>query len=441
MRKIRTKKVSILIVSALLGMTLLAGCGDKAASTNKRDEYSEMYYESTTAADYKNGLTYDGDYDAAYEAAYGSDDVDYEPAYDEAADYEENYDEPGDKGGSTGTDKEQSTNKIDTEKLVYRCNLQIQTLEYDKTVSDFKTFLKDCNGFLEAENSYINNKSYYNEEKLHTYTATVRIPSDKYEEFVSKSDGLGEIISKTQNVTNMSQEYSDLSVQLDVLAAERASYVEMLKQAKDLDDMDNILIITDKITDIDIQVAQIKTRLNGIDNDVAYSYVDVSIKEVKEYVTDPEPEDTFATRFTREVKGAWKKFFYGLQNFAIWFVSSLPTLIILFLIGFGAWKLIIKRIIKKAKANKKAREEKRAANPYRPGYPYPAYPVQAPVANAPAAPANAQPAAANPANAKPAADKTDEAKADDKAEAKAEDAKKDEVKPEEKKDDKKNNKK
>jgi hypothetical protein len=229
----------------------------------------------------------------------------------------------------------------------------------------------------------------------------------------------------------MSQEYSDLSVQLDVLAAERASYVEMLKQAKDLDDMDNILIITDKITDIDIQVAQIKTRLNGIDNDVAYSYVDVSIKEVKEYVTDPEPEDTFATRFTREVKGAWKKFFYGLQNFAIWFVSSLPTLIILFLIGFGAWKLIIKRIIKKAKANKKAREEKRAANPYRPGYPYPAYPVQAPVANAPAAPANAQ----------PAADKTDEAKADDKAEAKAEDAKKDEVKPEEKKDDKKNNKK
>ncbi len=396
MKKFKKGKISLTIITVLMGIALMTGCGASGTADNAKRNRA------------KQDVTFDTDMESAYFASgdYSGEDYDYyetteaaayeediEAAYDEAVS-----DEAESKSSGKGTEKEQSTNKIDIEKLVYRCNISIETLNYNSTITDFKSFIKECGGFLESENATLNGGyDYYNKDasKLHTYTATVRVPSDKYEEFVNKTDGLGEITGKNQNVTNVSQEYSDLSVELDVLAAERASYVEMLKQAKDLDDMDNIILITDKITDIDIQVNQIKTRLNTIDNDVAYSYVNVTIREVKEYVD--EPDDTFGQRFMKEVKAAWKSFFFGFQNFIIWLVSNIPGLIVIFLIGFGVWKLIIKKIIKKAKANKAEREKRRKEMQQYGPRPYPmAYPVNpaaVPVATAPAntavgAPAN-----------------------------------------------------
>ena len=356
MVKKNLKKIrNIAIISALV-MSVLTGCGSSSNKSSTRNDYKNgLTYEQETNADRAGGY-YDG-YGESYatEADYG--DVDYfDETYEESeyAAMTDNVSTDVNGGGNAGTEKKQTDNKLNLDKLIYRCNISVQTLAFESDVAEFKAAIKEYGAFIENENTYMSGGDYYYDRntKLRTYTATIRVPSDKYEDFINKSGGIGELVNMSQNVENLSQEYSDLSVQLEVLAAERSSYVEMLKEAKSLSDMDNIILITDKITSIDIQVNQIKTRLNNIDNDVAYSYVDMSIREVKEY--EKEPDESFGSRFVREVKTGWRNFLYGCQNFLIWFVAHLPGILLFLGIVFGIWKLIL-HIIKKIKAKRAAK--------------------------------------------------------------------------------------
>ena len=356
MVKKNLKKIrNIAIISALV-MSVLTGCGSSSNKSSTRNDYKNgLTYEQQTNADMAAGY-YDG-YGESYATEANYDDVDYfDEAYEESeyAAMTDDVSTDVNGGGNAGTEKKQTDNKLNLDKLIYRCNISVQTLAFESDVAEFKAAIKEYGAFIENENTYMSGGDYYYDRntKLRTYTATIRVPSDKYEDFINKSGGIGELVNMSQNVENLSQEYSDLSVQLEVLAAERSSYVEMLKEAKSLSDMDNIILITDKITSIDIQVNQIKTRLNNIDNDVAYSYVDMSIREVKEY--EKEPDESFGSRFVREVKTGWRNFLYGCQNFLIWFVAHLPGILLFLGIVFGIWKLIL-HIIKKIKAKRAAK--------------------------------------------------------------------------------------
>ena len=235
------------------------------------------------------------------------------------------------------------------EKLIYRCNISLETLRFNDTVNEFQKLITKYDGFIESENTYIDGSVSYGSSGLGVYTATVRVPSSKYKDFVNETGGIGTLTNKSQNVTNVSQEYSDLSVEMEVLEAQKQDYMEMLKEAKKLEDMDNVILISDKIASVSTRINQIKTRLNTIDNDVAYSYVDINIREVKEIVEHT--EETFGTRFTKEVKQGWYDFGYGFQNFIIWIVANIWGLLIFFGIIFLII-FIIRKIIKKAKKRK-----------------------------------------------------------------------------------------
>lgn len=355
----------------------LTACGSSASTDS--GARSSVQKAASNSAGYmdKNDL-------AGADTAYA--DVEYEAAADEPV-----YEESDESVEGDVSDKENKTNKLDTEKLIYRCNISLETLRFDDTVSEFQKIITKYNGFIESENTYINSTGYYESSGLGVYVATVRVPSDKYKDFVNETGGIGTLINRSQNVTNVSQEYSDLSVELEVLEAQKADYLEMLKEAKKLEDMDNVILISDKISSVSTQINQIKTRLNSIDNDVAYSYVDVNIKEVKEIVEHS--EDSFGTRFMKEVKQGWYDFFFGLQNFIIWIVANIWGLLIFF--GIIALIIfIIKKIIKKSRKKK----EERMARMY-PGY------VPQTQTNAPAAKPQPQ------ANTKPQADEKPQADA------------------------------
>ena len=339
------KKLFKGIVAASICLALTA-CGSSSSDTAL--SATPVQKSASNSAGYVDSY----DYAAATEAAV-YEDAEYEAvAADEAA--------VDDSSDVNSADKENKTNKIDTEKLIYRCNISLETLRFDDTVGEFQKIITKYNGFIENENTYINSTGAYGSDGLGVYTATVRVPADKYKDFVNETGGIGTLINRSQNVTNVSQEYSDLSVELEVLEAQKDDYLEMLKEAKKLEDMDNVIRISDKIASVSTQINQIKTRLNSIDNDVAYSYVDVNIKEVKEIIEHS--EDSFGTRFMKEVKQGWYDFFFGLQNFIIWIVANIWGL----LIFFGIIALIIFIIKKMIKKSRKKKEE-RMARMY-PGY-------------------------------------------------------------------------
>ena len=383
------KKIQIAGLSAAMLLSLNA-CGNDKSESGK--EFSqETYYEATTeAANWNEG---------AYAEYYDEEEY-YEGDYtNEMKSSSATRDLAGGSGSSEGSLKEGSTSelsKINTEKLVYRCSLSFDTLNYNESLSKLKNLIHAYGGFVEYED--VNTNSYgRNGKACYNYNATVRIPSSSYEDFVNGTSEIGDLKTKNQNVENLSQEYGDISAELEVLETKRANYLEMMKEAKKLEDMENLLLIDDRITDVEIQINRIKTRLNRIDNDVAYSYVTVSICEVEKY-EEPAAE-SFGERLSRGFANGWENFTEGVKDFMVDVSENFPKIIITIIIILLAWFLLIRKFlrfvgvpsIKQMKANRKAKKEMQAQAAQNPVFQpqpvqdqaVPAQPVQVPTAQQP----------------------------------------------------------
>lgn len=322
------KRIYTLFLAIVLCITLTACSSSKNASSEYDYSDSEATAEDDGYADYP-----------AEEAEAPAD----EPAAEEASD----------TGMGDVSEKEKKTNRLNVEKLIYKCTINIETKEFEDTLKELQKIITKYDGFIEQESTYMNGEDTFDGIGLGEYVATIRVPSDKYKDFINETGGIGKMISRSQNVTNVSQEYSDLSVELEVLETQKDNYLEMLKEAKKLSDMDNIIKLSDKIASVSTDINKIKTRLNAIDNDVDYSYVDINIDEVRELVEYT--DESFGTRFMTEVKQGWYDFGYGFQNFLIWLVAHIWGILLFVGIHVG----IIIFIVKMAKRGNKKRRAQR----------------------------------------------------------------------------------
>lgn len=213
---------------------------------------------------------------------------------------------------------------IDKEMLIYRCEVSIDTLNYNSSVTSFKRVLQDLGGFVEQEN-YSDGAGYYDyivdeSQKQQRYTATVRVPSAKYDTLINSLSDFGDVRSKESSVENVRQEYKDAGVRMEILQAKEKAYVKMLEKSSNTQEM---LQIESYLTEVQVQIEQLKSRMMTIEADVAYSYLNISINEVSRYKDKPKINDTFLKRLRNTLVET-------VQNFAEFLEWLLFLLIHLF---------------------------------------------------------------------------------------------------------------
>lgn len=335
------------IFTFALCAVLLTGC---AKSSDTAYFSAEQSYRGNT-----NG--YDGGYYAETTAAAAES---YE-SYD-SYDYDVKETEEPMSPKASGSDDEATlaADSIQMEMLVYSCYMTVDTLEFDASLNSFKNTLETYGGFVESENFSDGGSDarwyYENEQKWKSYGATVRIPSKNYEAFCNSAGSLGDLRSKTSNVENLSQEYRDLSTSLEIYEAKEKRYIALLA---DITEDEYAVEIERELTDIQIKIANIKTRMNQIGTDVAYSYVYFTLNEVKEYVSEPVKTDTFFDRLSYTLSDACDTFLDFLEGLLFLLIYVFPYLILIGIILF-AIILIIKKI-RKRKDGKNVPAEKNAA--------------------------------------------------------------------------------
>lgn len=343
MKKMKNNKAKVLAVF-LVCSAILTSCGAsyKSSSPSMTANSKGIFQNGFAATDSAAGESYNYDsYDDGgyYEESAASDSVIY-------ADEAEN------------KQKGVSGENINREMLVYSCSMDVDVLDFDGASKDFKVKLEQYQGFVESENlsdgsSY--SRYYFSDaEKWHKYTATVRVPSRVYDDFCNAVSELGDLRSKNASVENVSQEYSDLSTTLEIYEKKEDRYLEMLANAKD---EVNAVAIEDKLTDIQVEIAHIKTRMNQIKTDVAYSYVYITINEVKEYQEEPVRTDTFGQRLVNTLKDAGSGFLGFLEDLLFFLIYAVPYLV---LIGLGVFVFIkIVRVLVNASRKRKEKKEQK----------------------------------------------------------------------------------
>ena len=337
-RILMTAAAAMLAVSLLLG-----GCGSRKADSPAYDGYEESYEDGGAG----NGANYNNT-EAAYDEASEEDyDVAAEEAYaaDEAAGAEEK--------SATESRKEdgQSTDPGQEQKLVYTCNLTIETLEFQETSDAVRKSIAKYDGIIENENTSDSDRYWYRDGNRQQATKetymTIRIPSEHYEEFLTDLEGTGGKITQiSKSVENITKSYNDQSVLIESLEKQEKRLLAMMDKAETIEDM---IAVEARLTEVQTQLNQARTQLSYMDSQVSYSTIYLYIDEVADYSSHE--EQSFGEEILEAIGDSWKSFCSALKDLLILFIYMLPFLLLLALIIYVLVRLI-RWLLKKRKDKK-----------------------------------------------------------------------------------------
>ena len=318
----------IIAALAMAGVCLLSSCGDSAKMSNA--------FKSDTAQNVN------GDYSA-----------DYYESPEEAAAEAESSDNSGDTAEPMSY-KQSDVKAINPQMLVYSCDMSIDVLEFEQALDRFHGLIDKYKGFIESETYSDGGSSsqwkYTDDKKWKTLNAVIRIPSADYDAFCSDAEEIGDMRRKNASVQNLTTEYSDLKTTLSIYEAKEKRYLDLLK---DITDEKEAISVESELTNIQIEIAKLKTRMNNIENDVAYSYINLTLNEVREYTAEPivEKTDTFGQRLKNTVTRTWNGFLGFLERLLFFIIEIFPYLVVFGIIIFIVIKL--KKLFSKSHAKKK----------------------------------------------------------------------------------------
>ena len=254
-----------------------------------------------------------------------------------------------DGAGTPGT--EGQTESDTEQKLVYSANLSLQTLSYEETAKGIRDLVKKYKGIIESESESDSNWNWYrssdSDPKMTLYL-TIRIPTEHYEDFLAGLEGSGRVVSRNVWVDNITRSYYDQKAVLKGLELQEERLLSMMEKAETIEDM---IAVEARLTEVQTQLNQARTKLSGMDFDVAYSTVNLSLEEVTRYVPQ-ETSSSFLDRLKETCIDAGYTFLGALQSLLFAFIYLLPyaaALLILF--------LIVRFLYRRAKARRQKKNQ------------------------------------------------------------------------------------
>ncbi len=241
--------------------------------------------------------------------------------------------------GGSEIGKSPEGGKIDTErKIIKTVNINAQTKEFDKTVENINNLCTSLGGYIES--SSVSGNSYGSGRNSRHASYTLRIPSEKLDQFTGDMENSVNITSITSNIQEITDAYYDAVARLQVLESQRASLQKMYESFDEYSDINDMMVVQDKLYDVIEEIESYKARINAYDSKVAYSTVTINLHEVVEYTAVDPDGPTFGERIWDAFKTSWKNFWDFCQDFAVVFIRAIPTLLLLGSIAFAIFMII-----------------------------------------------------------------------------------------------------
>lgn len=212
----------------------------------------------------------------------------------------------------------------DGRKIVLNATLSLEALDFDLVCAALEQAAADAGGY--ASYSSVEGGSD-NSRRYASYT--FRIPADRYEEFLTAAGDAGNLISRSESAEDITAQYVDTEARISALETQRDSLMEMLEQAQDVE---TLLAIRTELSDVQYQLESYEAQKRAYDDLVAYSTVDVTVREVVRETSDPE---SFGARLASKFADGWFDFGNGLMDLAVGVVYLLPWILVLCAVGAG----------------------------------------------------------------------------------------------------------
>ena len=301
------KAARTLGLAAVLGAgLLLGGCG--GASTAGSGERAEAVVEETASA---RAMAVPAMAPAAEEMTDG-------------AEYGLEYEQADDGGGmASGAEMESGTGDL-SRKLIRDVTLEVETREFDSLLAQISERVSELGGYIES--SQVSGVSLNARGGARDRDASLkaRIPADKLDSFLESVETEANVVSRQENVTDITLTYSDVESRKKSLEIEQERLWELLEQA---DSMDAVVALEARLSEVRYELESMTSKLRLYDNQVAYSTVDLYIWEVGELT--PQEEEGIGARIQRGFSDSVKMLTEGGVDLMVWILSNSPVLLVL----------------------------------------------------------------------------------------------------------------
>lgn len=228
-------------------------------------------------------------------------------------------------------------------KLIRTVNLNVETTEFDDLLASITQFVDASGGYIEQ--SDLSGRSISGGSGRRYASVTARVPSNRVDAFLSQMNEKSNVTYRSENVQDVTLQYTDIESRKKSLTIEQERLWELLEKA---DSLDAVIALEERLSEIRYELERFESQLRTYDNQVDYSTVYISIDEVA--VFTPTEPDSVMTRiqkgFTRNLKSVGN----GFVDFFVWFVSSLPTLLV-WAVLIAVIALIVRAVIKRIRKN------------------------------------------------------------------------------------------
>lgn len=235
-------------------------------------------------------------------------------------------------------------------KLIRNVRLEMETKTFDLMMAQIEESVEARDGYIENMDTY-NGSAYYGGHNSRSANMTIRIPADKLDAFMQEVSTIGNVISRSEDVNDVTLTYVDTQSRRDMLRLEQERLMAILAEANQVED---IIAIEERLSEVRYQLESMESQLRALDNQVDYATVRLTVSEVRELTAVA--EKTVGERIKEGFAGTLHDIADDAQDLYISFVVNLPYLI-MWAVGIGiVILLIVARKRRKAKKNKKVEE-------------------------------------------------------------------------------------
>jgi hypothetical protein len=155
-----------------------------------------------------------------------------------------------------------------------RVDMRIEAGTFGQSAASLRTLAEDLGGYLAGGETHLEE---IDDVKYTVGWYTLRVPEERFEEALSRVEGMGERLALTVSSQDVTEEYVDLEGRLRYWRNQEAFYTRLLDEAETIDDL---VRIQSQMQEVLLNIEQIEGRLRYLDSRTSFSTLTVGLTEV-----------------------------------------------------------------------------------------------------------------------------------------------------------------
>ena len=216
----------------------------------------------------------------------------------------------------------------------------IKTAAIDLEVKDYNSFNDFLHRDIKKYGAYIAQEEQTQTDYKIENTASIKVPVDQFDELATAlTSGEHKLIERKIASEDVTGEFVDTKSRLEAKKQVRLKYLDLLKQAKN---MEEILNVQNEINGIQEDIEAAAGRVEYLSHASAYSTVNITYFQILDSSKENANEISYRSKIWQSFKNGWD----WIGEVVIGLISVWP----LFLLGFLCW-VVYKKFINPKRRN------------------------------------------------------------------------------------------